>query len=213
MSYLLGMSPIEVQFIRVYVAALRHRYDELRVAIDIMNPQDLGVKDFYTATKVAHHMHKLQADFDAELRELHKKHKTPTRQIKQPPTEDDIVDLFSLSFFKLVTKAKTAADATTFAIPHEGWFSGKPQEWKSSLKTYSDVPTAESALPNILSQYLNFFHKLFNTNKTFDKQSPHSNKKVWPLEQDFFDEYEDNDESDAPDNPFDWLFGDPDDDD
>lgn len=208
-----GMSPVEVQFIRVYVNALRKHYDTIRTAIDVMNPKELGVEDFNTATRVAVKMRDLHADFDDAIRKLHRKHKTPTRPIKPVPTEDDLADLFGLSFFKLVTKASITDKPEQFVIPHEGWFSGKPNEWKNSLKAYKEVPkpTQADLAANILSQYLSIFSKFFHINDTFNKKPPFGGgKKVWPTEQDFFDEYQD-DETDAPDNPFDWLFGDYDD--
>jgi hypothetical protein len=210
-----GMSPVEVQFIRVYVNSLRKHYDTIRTAIDVMNPKELGVEDFNKATRVAVKMHDLHADFDSAVRKLHRKHKTPTRPVKTIPTEEDLVDLFSLSFFKLITKASIADAPEQLVIPHEGWFSGKPNEWKNSLKAYKEVPKpAQSNLAaNMLSQYLNIFSKLFHVNDKFNKNPPlGGNKKIWPTEQDFFDEYQDDDEIDAPENPFDWLFGDPDDD-
>ena len=210
-----GMSPVEVQFIRVYVHALRKHYDTIRTAIDVMNPKDLGVEDFDTATRIAVEMRELHADFENAIRKLHKKHKTPTRPVKPVPTDDDLADLFGLSFFKLVTKATITDTPTPFVIPHEGWFSGKPNEWKNSLKSYKDAPKpAQSDLPaNILSQYLNIFSKFFHLNDAANKKPPFGgHKKIWPTEQDFFDEYPDDDETDSPENPFDWLFGDNDDD-
>ena len=209
-----GMSPVEVQFIRVYVNALRKHYDVIRTAIDVMNPKELGVEDFNVATRVAVKMNDLHADFDIAIRKLHRKHKTPTRPIKTIPTEDDLADLFGLSFFKLIMKASVTDTPEQVVIPHEGWFSGKPNEWKNSLKAYKDVPQpAQHDLPiNILSQYLSIFSKLFHVNDALNKKPPFGgSKKIWPTEQDFFDEQLADDEIDAPENPFDWLFGDYDD--
>ncbi|NDC55253.1 MAG: hypothetical protein EBZ69_00195 [Alphaproteobacteria bacterium] len=210
-----GMSPAEVQFIRVYVNALRKHYDTIRTAIDVMNPDELNVEDFNTATRLAIKMRDLHADFDAAVRKLHRKHKTPIRQSKPVPTEDDLADLFGLSFFKLITKASVTDTPAQFVIPHEGWFSGKPNEWKNSLKAYKEAPkpTQSDLAANILSQYLSIFSKFFHINATFNKKPPFGgSKKIWPTEQDFFDDQldDDDDEIDAPENPFDWLFGDDD---
>lgn len=218
-----GMSPIEVQFIRVYVNALRKHYDTIRTAIDIMNPKELGVSEFATASRFADKMRDLHSDFDAAIRKIHKKHKTPIKPLKPSPTEDELADLFGLSFFKVVTKANFSGDAAQFVIPHEGWFSGKPNEWKSSIKAYKETPkpTTSNLAENILSQYLELFSKFFNVNNALNKNNLFGGKKkVWPMEQDFFDEHDgyiddddDADEIDTAENPFGWLFDNQDDDD
>jgi len=205
MSYFVGMSPVEMQFIRVYVAALRRHYDELRTVVDIMNPDNLDVKDFYDATKVATALHELHEDFEARLIGVQRKHNLRHRVTKPTPTDDDIADLFGLSFFKLVATAEDDSP-TVAAINKNGWFSGKPDEWKNALKSYKNAPKNEEPnLPDLLSQCFSAFAKIFQMYNTFpDNQPPAFGKKIWPLKNDKLDEY------DEPDNPFDWLYEDDD---
>ena len=181
-----------------------------------MNPDGLGVQDFYTATRLATHLEELHADFDSRLRGIQKKHKMKSRRVAFVPTEDDIADLFGLSFFKLITTTKTDdADKTTNKVPH-GWFSGKPAEWYSTLKTCKGViQKEEPPLPDLLSQCFNAFAKFFHLHATFHKKLPPSaTKKVWPLSaDDELDDFyaHDQDDIDTPENPFGWLFDDEDD--
>lgn len=210
MSYIVGMSPDELRFIRVYVAALRRHYYELRTAIDLMNPDGLNIKDFYQAAQVADSLDDMHDEFETQIEAIRKKHNTPERAIKPHPTDDDIADLFSLSFFKLITTTK---DGNVLASqPHNpvGWFSGKPEEWQKTLKSYKKIPQHHAPnLPELLSECFNAFAKFFQLYDSFPKNMPPGlNKKVWPLAQD--DMHEDYD-YDEPENPFGWLFEDEDD--
>ena len=210
MSYIVGMSPDELRFIRVYVAALRRHYYDLRTAIDLMNPDGLNIKDFYQAAQVADRLNDMHDDFETRLEDTQKKHHAHRRTTKPHPTEDDIADLFSLSFFKLVTTTKDGS--VLAATPHNpiGWFSGKPEEWQKTLKSYKKIPSQHAAnFPELLSDCFNAFAKFFHLYDSFPKgMPPGTNKKVWPLAQDDMHEEYDYDD---PDNPFGWLFEDEDD--
>jgi hypothetical protein len=209
MSYFIGMSPAEAQFIRVYVSALRRHYADLRSVVDIMDPDGLGVKDFYDATNTALYLNRLQDDFDTAVESIQKKHQLKTVRSKPFPTEDDIADLFSLSFFKLITTQKSAPDALTKTVTQNGWFSGKPEEWQNTLKAYNNISKDKMAdLPDLLSQFFNAFAKFFYlSNKFSTNLPPHYGKKIWPLAADnMYEDYDDDeDDADEPDNPFGWL--------
>jgi hypothetical protein len=208
MNYLNHMSASEVAFIRVYVGALRRHYSALRTVVDIMNPDSLEVKDFYTATRVAVGMEELQADFETALHGLRKKHKLKHRRENTQPTTDDLVDLFELSFFKLVTAQKSVQNSKMIVNSHDGWFSGKPEEWANTLKTCKNLPPSEENLiPDLLSNCFNALAKFFNAHSKFNKNG--LTKKIWPPA---FDAPDIDDGVDNPENPFDWLFDNDDDD-
>jgi len=214
MSYFVNMSPAEVMFIRVYVYALRRHYAALRTVVDVMNPDGLGVKDFHTATRLATNLAEMHGDFEASLLSLRKKHKFKSRQTVTGPTQDELADLFELSFFKLVTAQKAEKNNKTIVESHDGWFSGKPEEWKNTIKTCKNLPPAEEDLiPDLLSECFNAMAKFFHLHSKFHKKfPPNSTKKIWP---DITDELDDGDDDEvaSPENPFDWLFDNDDDED
>jgi len=199
------MSPFEMQFISVYVAALRRHYHELRTAIEVMNPRELAVDDFYTAAKIAAELRDLHENFEAQLLVLRRKHKFNLRSARPSPTEDELVDLFGLSFFKLMPPGAAITDGNA-----TGWFSGKPQEWETSVKAYTAANKNEQSPANEFPAYFKFLAKLFLFDTPFVKKQPNSNKKLWPLAEDF-NGYDDDMWDNSFDNPLDWLFGDTDD--
>lgn len=209
MSYFVGMSPVEMQFIRVYVAAMRRHYADLRTVVDLMDPAGLGVKSFYDATTAALQLNEMQDEFDKAIAGIQKKHQVKTGKSKPFPTEDDIADLFGLSFFKLITTQKTPATATQQTWLQNGWFSGKPEEWQKTLKSYKSATKDSSpALPELLTECFNAFAKFFHLYNTFPKNlPPNYGKKIWPkAAEDMYADYDDDDDTDDPDNPFEWLF-------
>jgi hypothetical protein len=214
MSYFVGMTPVEVQFIRVYVTALKRHYPVIRSVVDLMNPDGLGIQDFYNATTAAVAVDEMHADFEQGLQAVQKTNKMRARKVAASPTDDELADLFGLSFFKLITTVP-ATDSKKKVLPttYEGWFSGKPDEWKNTLKAYKDVPAnKENALNDLLTTCFNAFAKLFNKNNLFPHGfKPGFGKKMWPAESNFFDDQSDDAAEDFDGDPFDWLFGDPDD--
>lgn len=199
-----GMSPVAAQFIRTYVTAMRQHYDTLKSVVEIMNPDNLGIRDFYSATQTAVALHEMQQDFDDDLRALQKKHKMRARTGSTSPTMDELADIFSLSFFKLITVKDSAKKQDADTPWHTGWFSGKPNEWKNTLATYQTTPKdAAPPLADLMSECLNAFMKLFKTQQ--DYLPPLHGKKIWPQNKyDLDDDMDDDDDS----SPFDWLFDD-----
>lgn len=209
-----AMTPAEMQFIRLYVSVLRRDYYVMRSVMDVMHPDNLGVKSFVDAAKIALKLNELQQDFDASLRVVQRKNSICSRNMPAGPTIDELADMFSLSFFKLVVTShdKSGADKQ---VHHNGWFSGKPYEWKKTLNAYKGVPKEKTnSLPDILTSFFAAALKFFPfDNKTWSLEDPGLTKKVWPPEANnwHLDEY-DEEEDDPGDQPFDWLFG-PDDED
>lgn len=207
-TYFAGMSPVETQFVRLYVLTLRREYALVKSTIDLMHPSGLGLRNFADATRIAKELHEMQKDFDASLSRLQKKHNFRKVNIPDGPTMGELADLFSLSFFKLVTVANKSGNEYAEDLLN-GWFSGKPEEWKKTLLSFKDVPKSKGTnLPDLLSDFFQLAMKFFpfHTNKWhLDGHSGYGTKKLWPPENQYSsNDYEDDDEE----NPFDWLFDD-----
>jgi hypothetical protein len=153
-----NISKTEQQFIRTYVAAMKRDYHLLWSVLDLMNPVNLGVKEVVLAARLARELQQLQASFDSELLALQKKHRLRHKSFSAPePTVDDLAELFTLSFFKVVTttpKGKKKDD---------GWFSGEPESWKEIAHTIQSIDV--NKLPQIISSYIATLMKVF---KPFD---------------------------------------------
>lgn len=153
-----NVSKSEQQFIRTYVAAMKRDYHLLWSVLDLMNPTHLDVKEIVVAARLAKELQQLQADFDGELLALQKKHRLKHKSFSPPaPTMEDLAELFTLSFFKVVTttpKGKKKDD---------GWFSGEPESWKEMAHTIQSIDV--NKLPKIIGSYIATLMKLF---KPFD---------------------------------------------
>lgn len=179
MLYFTGMTPVEINFIKVYVTALKRHYAEISTVVDIMNPDNLGIKQFYEAACAAQQLTKMHDEFERKMAVVRRKHKIKMIAAAPYPSDEDLADLFSLSFFKLVTGPKDAASKNAKTKQH-GWFSGQPEEWQKSVKSYKGVPDAVGdELANLLSQCFNAFAKFLykSDGKSLDFKY---GKKVWP---------------------------------
>lgn len=199
-----------MQFIRLYVTTLRREYYLLRSVLDLMHPTGLGVKSFMDATKMALALEDMHQDFESQLNRIQKKDNLRKVKVQTGPTTDELADLFSLSFFKLVQVTDGPAPGTKIKTD-DGWFSGKPTEWKKALALYKGAPAKqEPTLPDLMSTFFNTLLKFFpfegNTKKWHD--GPFSPKKLWPPANEYEDEdaqyFEDDDEDDS--SPFDMFF-------
>lgn len=200
------MSREEVQFIRLYITTLKREYYLLRSVIDVMHPTSLGVRSFTDATKLALGLAELHQDFEANLRRVQRKNNFPVKLPNTGPSLDELADMFSLSFFKLITTTKDVS-AGGKAKYTNGWFSGKPTEWKKTLHNYKDVPKdKKSTLPDLLTDFFTAALKLFPfDNKTWLSNQSNLTKKVWPPEpKDWYMEAEDEEDPNV--DPFDWFF-------
>ena len=156
------ISKIELQFIRTYVAAMRRDYYMLWSVLDLMNPTFLGVKDIVTAAKTAQALQEMHFDFDKELIALQEKHKLRARGGSGEPTPDELSDLFTLSFFKVVTTSPKGKKKD------DGWFSGEPTAWPAMLKSMQTIDSKK--LPHTVGTYLAAVMKMFGStgiNKLF----------------------------------------------
>lgn len=148
------VSKAEKQFIGTYVAAMKRDYHLLWSVIDLTNPTNLGIKDVVSAARVAKKLQALQSDFDGELLALQKKHRLKHKALDPPePTMDALAELFTLSFFKVVTKTPTGQKKD------DGWFSGEPESWKEMTHTIQSIDV--NTLPKIIGAYIAALIKLF----------------------------------------------------
>jgi hypothetical protein len=125
------MSPAELAFVRQYVRALRRDYWELKTTIALMAEDGLAVQDVTRAAKAARALRQQHTAFEAALSanaSLDKFRRGPKRP--DNPSLDDVADMFSLSFFKVLASIKTK---TTTKKIDNGWFSGEPNAWQSVL--------------------------------------------------------------------------------
>lgn len=191
MPHFVAMSSTEIQFIKLYVAAMRRNYFALQTVIDLMRPDNLNVASFYTAATIAVQMEHMADDFERRLFVWRKKHRPRLVNLAPTPSDDDLADLFSLSFFKLLQASpgaeKSAADAS-------GWFSGNPDDWQNSVSSYTNVQSKKVAaeLNAALSKCFSAFAKFFGQNTFFT--SPNKPPNKWPVDNtdDFFFEFDDD---------------------
>jgi len=153
-----NISKTEQHFIRTYVAAMKRDYHLLWSVLELMNPDNFGIKEIVAAARTARALQEMHADFDTELLALQKKHRLPPKALSLPaPSTAQLAELFTLSFFKVVTttpKGKKKDD---------GFFSGEPESWKEMTHTIQSIDV--NKLPKIIGSYIATLIKLF---KPFD---------------------------------------------
>lgn len=207
-----AMSVGERQFIRVYVQALQRDYDMFQSVAVLMNPDGLCIKNVGDATRVAYGLADLHDEFETQLRRIQKKFGGKAKTLAPvPPTMDELADVFSMSFFKLITTVEKAEESVT-QINEAGWFSGKPTEWKKTFIAFQALaknnPTPP--MPKTLSDIFTAAMKLFQFHpKKWDGNPTPDAKKLWPPLSAHWPEndaaYSDDDD-DSESGPMDWFF-------
>lgn len=122
-----GMSETEIRFVHAYVRALKRDYDMVKTVLELMNPDTLAVSDIVRATQLATDLDGFFENFEHKLHVLDAKHKFLHAKTPPWPPMDELADLFSLSFFKVITKTSGAKKQDA------GWFSGEPDHWAGIL--------------------------------------------------------------------------------
>jgi hypothetical protein len=211
-----NMSTAEKQFIRVYVAAMHREYDMLHSMFHLMSPTETDVKSVVVAAKMARSLREMHAEFDSTLHELSRKHKFRAKQLPPLPNLDDLADLFTLSFFKII-KTSGAGQIKK----DDGWFSGDPSAWGKTIK--SAFNANYSSLPKVLSAYLQSLKNLLSNETTLDIKN-----KFWKLPSDKYEfadyfeqsldgQYDDElnayDDDEDEDDFLNWFYGNDTDDD
>lgn len=190
------MSGTELLFVQMYVRALKRDYDLLKTVIELMHPEKLAISSILTATELALKLDQLSNDVGTKLADVADKQRfRHVKSLPWPPV-DGLADLFSLSFFKVVTK-KNGMKAK-----EAGWFSGEPDNWAVILEEpVSGMPhNMTSNLPEaFFTDLTKAAKKLFGISffaEMFD-QFKHQNPNVWPIpeEYDGYDDFDDEDDS------------------
>lgn len=164
-------------------------------------------------------LEEMHQDFEAKLRRVQKKDNLKKINIPLGPSMQELADLFSLSFFKLVTVEETPATGSKVKTD-DGWFSGKPTEWKKTIQLYKNTPKdAGFSLPDLLSNFFNTLLKFFPLDqqpKQWHENPLGPTKKLWPpldeyasADEQYFDD-DDDDEDDNGMSQFDMFFNDDD---
>jgi hypothetical protein len=194
------LSVAEFQFIKTYVAAMKRDYDVLASVMHLMDPKKLGVRCIVQATDLAYELQNMQLDFEAGLRKIVEHHTFKHAPSKPSPTTDEVADLFTLSFFKVVEK-------TSKGSKDDGLFSGEPNSWQQVFKSLQDASKHHK-----LKDMMSFYTKaLFNL---FPKLPPHmlnDSALYFELPSDSFEKhssYEYDDDEEWPD----WFQDDTEDD-
>lgn len=206
------MSPDEIRFIQTYVQAMRKHYELLRTAINVMAPNGLAVKDFMAAARLAASLQGATKRFERGMTRVARRHKLKPLRIPTGPSLDELADLFSLSFFKLITTS--SGEGSHKEVVSDGWFSGQPADWKSALQNLKSFPVAKQSasapIDTELSSLINAMFKFFSIHTT-KWTKPNAGKKVWPEpEAELESWYVEGDEDitdDFDNDPFDWFFG------
>lgn len=123
-----GMSQVEYDFIRTYVSAMRRDYYLLRGVLNMMNPDDLGIKSVVEATNLAVKAGEMHSEFERQLGVVKDKNKYHPKHVADDPPPSAMADLFSLSFFTVAIS--TAAPGS----PANGLFSGEPSTLAEMLQ-------------------------------------------------------------------------------
>jgi hypothetical protein len=205
-----GMSAIERQFVRMYVHSLRRNYALFRSVTDLMNPAGLGVRNVVDATRLADGLADLHDEFETRLRRIQKKIGVKPKIVGgAEPTLDDLADVFSLSFFKVVTTLES--DTGAKEVDNNGWFSGKPAEWKKSFLAFQAAAKNNPAvpLPQVLSEIFSAALKLFHIYDKKWSDNPSAPPKTWPpIAAGDDDTYADDEDETSSEGPWDWFFDD-----
>lgn len=154
------MSPVERDFIRTYVSALRRDYYLVMSVVHLMHPDGLGVTDAAKATRIAVELQRMHAEFEAHLRILPAVEGFFKKVPALTPAVDDMAELFSLSFFKIFTSIKH--DKFTLNKKDAGWFSGNPDEWHQLFKQLESTEQQKpsTADMSVIGLFSKFFPKL-----------------------------------------------------
>ena len=146
------ITPLELEFIRTYVTAMKREYALLYSVLDLMDPRNLAVRDVVSAAKMARELQFMHAEFDQSLHALSSKHSFSHKKTPASPTTDELADLFTLSFFKVIS-------ATPNGKQDDGWFSGEPGAMKKLFAALHNIE--KQKLPSIISPFLSAAFKLF----------------------------------------------------
>jgi hypothetical protein len=184
------MSPDEWQFIRAYCMTIQKHYDVITIVRALMHPDKLAVKCSITASRLALKMHELQKEQCAKIEAL-----APSKRksyAAEKVRDEDIADIFMISFFKLVDGETKKVLVTDKGLPtHDGWSSGHPADWQNTIKALQEIHFATKPGPDVpVSLFLQALLKLF-------AKMPKNKTDGWEKsEEEEYEEWDEDDEDD-----------------
>jgi hypothetical protein len=152
------MSATELKFIQTYVTALRKDYWLLQTAMELMKPDQLAVADIVQAARLSKAMQHMHAEFESTINALASTDRFFRRKTVKRPTLDELGDLFSLSFFKVVTTVKAGKQA--LSKHDDGWFSGDPYAWQNVFDNLQKNPPFNSLVTDCLKALAKMFPEM-----------------------------------------------------
>lgn len=209
------MSSEERAFVVAYIRSLRKDFWRVQTVMSLMDPTaGLGVEDFMAAIELAGKINELHVEFEYNLLEVAGHMWKPMSKIKHldMPSVDQLADLFTLSFFKLVSVAPLGPAG----LPEKkdnGWSSGAPGTIETALNLletgFFDKKPAPVQDPDgpatIAAVILDLFSKLFdwqqvdfapNADTHFASWVPYLTNPHTPAEDEYDDFYDTDDEED-----------------
>lgn len=196
------LSADERKFISTYCVSVQRNYDMLTIARALMHPDQLAVKCPVVASRLAKQLNDLQQEQCAKLEALR-----PTKRKKWAdfPTHEDIAEIFTISFFKLVNGTTKKVFVTDKNLPtHDGWSSGHPAEWQQTIKSLQELHTIGQPLANTpISLFLSALLKLFAAPTKNNKLSDWG--KSYDAKFEFVDDW-DEDEDEDNDDPMSFFM-------
>jgi hypothetical protein len=150
------MSATELKFIKAYVDALRRDHSLLSTVIELMKPEKLAVTSVVQAARLSKVMQEMHAEFELTINALPSTAKFFRRKnTVKYPTLNELSDLFSLSFFKVIT---TVEGGPTAPSKHAGgWFSGDPYSWQSVFDNLQKNPPFNALVTDCLKALAKMF--------------------------------------------------------
>lgn len=145
------MSSDEFRFIRAYCAAVRQDYYAISAAIALTDPAELNLVCPFTTAKLAIGLQGLYRECAHKLAEVGARHLNKPAKDCLPtinPSIEAVGQIFTLSFFKILdSKTKSVISTPANKTPHDGWSSGRPEDWQHSIKSLHSIQTQTSG-PN-----------------------------------------------------------------
>lgn len=141
-----NMSPDEWQFIRAYCLSVQRYYDLLHLARALMHPDWLAVKCPTRASKLATQLFDMQQDFCKQIEALDRGVKPKKRKKDSGASAEQVAEVFTLSFFKIVDPATQKVFLTDKGVPkHDGWSSGHPTDWQHTIRSLQEIYAQKAA--------------------------------------------------------------------
>ena len=165
------MSAEERAFVVSYIRALRQDFWRVQTVMSLMDPDNgLAIEDFTHAIDLAAKINELHVEFEYNLLEAAGHLWKPMSKIKNVdmPTVDQLAELFTLSFFKLISVAPFGP-AGLPKKKDNGWSSGAPGTIQTALNLLETGffdkkpdPATNNTAAGLAAVVLDLFSKLFD---------------------------------------------------